>query len=111
MQEKIKEIDYSKINIPIIPIEINNESEKINLRVFQCDLIENFDYFHPDLKKLVNVTKLRKRFLFREINENQKDEKNIDRKQYLEKYKDTFDTIKSESDQLIEDYNYNTIEF
>ena len=67
LQEKIKEIDYSKINIPIIPVEIKNQTEKINLRVFQCDLIENFDYFHPDLKRLVNVTKLRKRFLLHEI--------------------------------------------
>ena len=49
---------------------------------------------------------------FREINESQKDnEKNMDRKEYLNKHISTFDTIKSEADKLIEEYNYKNIDF
>ena len=48
--------------------------------------------------------------VFKEINESPKEnEKNMDRKSFLKDYTSKFESIISEADQLIE--NYNTIEF
>ena len=108
---------YEKMHFFIDSLQENNEENQLDL--FFKETIELYtikkgfsfliELFIEIYKKKDLCSLLIEKF--REINENQKDEKNIDRKQYLEKYKDTFDTIKSESDQLIEDYNYNTIEF
>ena len=49
---------------------------------------------------------------FKEMNKNQKDnQKNMDRKSYLKKYISEFNTIKCQADKLIDNNNYNTIEF
>ncbi len=49
---------------------------------------------------------------FKEMNKNQKDnQKNMDRKSYLKNYKSEFNTIKCQADKLIDNNNYNTIEF
>ena len=49
---------------------------------------------------------------FKEMNKNPKDnEKNMDRKSYLKEYKSKFNTIISEVDKLINENNYNKIQF
>ena len=49
---------------------------------------------------------------FKEMNKNHKDnQKNMDRKSYLKKYISEFNTIKCQADKLIDNNNYNTIEF
>ena len=50
--------------------------------------------------------------IFRKISQNQKDnEKNMDRKKFLKDYLSKFKSIKSEADKIIENNNYNAIEF
>ena len=50
--------------------------------------------------------------IFKKVNENPKDnEKNMDRKIYLKDYLSKFNSIKSEADKIIENNNYNNIEF
>ena len=50
--------------------------------------------------------------IFKKINENPKDnEKNMDRKSFLKDYSSKFKSIKSEADTIIENNNYNFIEF
>jgi hypothetical protein len=50
--------------------------------------------------------------IFKKINQNPKDiEKNKDRKMYLKDYISKFNSIKSEADKIIENNNYNCIEF
>ena len=49
---------------------------------------------------------------FKEMNKNQEDnQKNMDRKSYLKKYISEFNTIKCQADKLIDNNNYNIIEF
>ena len=64
-----KEIDFSTIEIPILPIEETDNNKFINIKRYLCGLIENFDYYHPLLKCYVNIIKIRKSFLFEEISE------------------------------------------
>ena len=64
-----KELDYSKIIIPIVPINANDFKKFTNIKKYLNGMIESFDYFHPDLKCFVNVIKFRKTFLFEEISE------------------------------------------
>ena len=64
-----KDIDYSKIEIPTIDIDISNPKKFLNLKRYLCGLIESFDYFHPELNCYVNVIKLRKSFLYEELSE------------------------------------------
>ena len=64
-----KEIEFSKIEIPIIPIEETDTKKFINLKKYLCGMIESFDYYHPLLNCYVNVIRLRKSFLFEEISE------------------------------------------
>ena len=64
--EKVDEIDYSKIDIPKITLNLK-KMEFLNRKKFRCNLIETFDSFHPETNVPVNITKLRKSFLLREI--------------------------------------------
>jgi hypothetical protein len=65
----------SQKEIPIIKINVVNANEEIkNLKRFQSGMIENFDFFQPELKCEVNVTKIRKSFLEKQIS---KDGKNL----------------------------------
>ena len=49
---------------------------------------------------------------FKEMNKNKKDnDKNMDRKEYLNEYKSEFNEIKSEADKLIATNNYDPILF
>ena len=50
--------------------------------------------------------------IFKDMNSNKKDnEKNMDRKKYLDKYKSKFEGIINEADQLINSNKYNRIQF
>ena len=53
----------SLIELPIIQINVIDSKEMINLKRYQSGMIENFDYFQPELQCIVNVTKIRKKFL------------------------------------------------
>ncbi len=64
-----KEIDFSTIEIPILPIEETDSKKFINIKRYLCGMIENFDYYHPFLKCYVNIIKIRKSFLYEEISE------------------------------------------
>ena len=65
--EEKQNIDFSEIEIPIIRLNIIDTREMINRKIYQCDLIENFDFFHQDFNIIVNVTKFRKTHLMKEI--------------------------------------------
>ena len=39
----------------------------MNLKKYQSGMIENFDFFQPELHCVVNVTKIRKSFLLKQI--------------------------------------------
>ena len=64
-----KEIDYSKIIIPTVTINTNDFKKFTNIKKYLNEMIESFDYYHPDLKCAVNVIKFRKTFLLEEISE------------------------------------------
>ncbi len=67
MRHSGDEIDYSKIDIPKINLD-TGKMEILNRKKFQCNLIENFDSFLPENNNVpVNITKIRKSFLLREI--------------------------------------------
>ena len=57
----------SLIDIPIVKIDVLDTKEMINLKRYQSGMIENFDYFQPELQCVVNVTKIRKSFLKQQI--------------------------------------------
>ena len=57
----------SKIVLPNIKINVIDEKEMENLKKFQSGMIENFDFFQPELQCKVNVTKIRKSFLLKQI--------------------------------------------
>lgn len=66
--ENIEEdIDYSLIEIPKIRINIVDSREMINRKRYECDFIENFDFYHNELNTVVNITKIRKTFLLNEV--------------------------------------------
>ena len=64
-----KEIEFSSIEIPTIPIDEIDTKKFINIKKYLCGMIESFDYYHPLLKTYVNIIKLRKTFLNEEISE------------------------------------------
>ena len=64
-----KEIEFSQIEIPTIPINEKDTKKFINIKKYLCGMIESFDYYHPDLKCYVNIIKLRKSFLYEELSE------------------------------------------
>ena len=64
-----KELDYSKIIIPTVNIDLNDYKKFTNIKKYLNGMIESFDYYHPDLKCMVNVIKFRKIFLFEEVSE------------------------------------------
>ena len=64
---KESDIDYAKIDIPKIRINIIDSREMINRKRYECDFIENFDFYHTELNTVVNITKIRKSFLIGEI--------------------------------------------
>ena len=57
----------SQIEIPEIKIHVINLKDMMNLKKFQSGMIENFDFFQPELHCIVNVTKIRKSFLLKQI--------------------------------------------
>ena len=58
----------SQIQIPTIKINvIDNNKEMKNLKKYQSGMIENFDFFQPELQCIVNVTKINKSFLLKQI--------------------------------------------
>ena len=57
----------SLIDIPLIKVDVLDTKEMINLKRYQSGMIENFDYFQPELQCMVNVTKMRKSFLKKQI--------------------------------------------
>jgi len=59
----------SLIDLPIIKIDVIDTKEMINLKRYKSGMIENFDYFQPELQCYVNVTKIRKSFLLQQISE------------------------------------------
>ena len=70
--ESLPQNFLSLIEIPIIKIDVIDTKEMINLKKYQSGMIENFDYFQPELQCFVNVTKIRKSFLLKQIsNDNQ----------------------------------------
>ena len=65
----------SQINLPYIQINIIDTKEEVkNLKRYQSGMIENFDFFQPELQCFVNVTKIRKSFLLQQVT---KDGKNL----------------------------------
>ena len=64
----------SQIDLPSIKIDVIDTKEMINLKKYKSGMIENFDYFQPELHCIVNVTKIRKSFLLEQIS---KDNKNL----------------------------------
>ena len=64
-----REVDYSHILIPTVIIDTNDSKNFKNIKKYLCGMIESFDYYHPELKCIVNVIKIRKTFLFEEISE------------------------------------------
>ena len=64
-----KEIEFSTIEIPNIPVDETDTKKFINIKKYLCGMIESFDYYHPMLKCFVNVIKIRKTFLNEEISE------------------------------------------
>ena len=65
--ESLPQNFLSTINLPIIKIDVIDTKEMINLKRYQSGMIENFDYFQPELQCFVNVTKIRKSFLLQQI--------------------------------------------
>ena len=68
-EELEKEVDYSKIEIPSLEIDDIKKEEMFNLKIYQCGLIETFDYFYPKLNTFVEIIKIRKSFMLTEISE------------------------------------------
>ena len=64
-----KEVEFSQIVIPTIPIDEKDTKKFFNIKKYLCGMIESFDYYHPLLKCNVNIIKLRKSFLYEEISE------------------------------------------
>ena len=64
-----KEIEFSQIEIPTIPMDEKDTKKFINIKKYLCGMIESFDYYHPLLKCYVNIIKIRKSFLHEEISE------------------------------------------
>ena len=109
---------YEKMNIFIKSLKEKNEEHQIDtLYKETIDLYTIKKGFSFLIELFIDIYK--KKDLcpilmekFRQMYESQKDnEKNMDRKKYLEKRISTFDSIKSEANKIIEEYNYNTIEF
>ena len=109
---------YEKMNIFIKSLKENNEENQIDtLYKETIDLYTIKKGFSFLIELFIEIYK--KKDLcpilmekFRQMCESQKDnEKNMDRKKYLEKHISTFDSIKSEANKIIEEYNYKTIEF
>ena len=46
MKFHLKEIEFSKIEIPIVPLEENDTQKFINIKKYLCCMIESFDYYH-----------------------------------------------------------------
>ena len=57
----------SQIEIPEVKINVINLKDMMNLKKYQSGMIENFDFFQPELHCVVNVTKIRKSFLLKHI--------------------------------------------
>ena len=57
----------SQIEIPEVKINVINLKDMMNLKKYQSGMIENFDFFQPELHCVVNVTKIRKSFLLKQI--------------------------------------------
>ena len=109
---------YEKMHIFINSSKENNEENQLDL--FYKETIDLYTVkkgFSFLIELFIEIYKKKELCpllmdKFREINESQKDnEKNMDRKEYLNKHISTFDTIKSEADKLIEEYNYKNIDF
>jgi hypothetical protein len=62
----------SYIQIPTVQINIIDSKEMINLKRYQSGVIENFDYYQPELQCYVNVTKIRKSFLLQQKSKDNK---------------------------------------
>jgi hypothetical protein len=60
-------VNFDEIEIPIIRLNIIDTREMLNRKKYQCELIENFDFFHQELNIIVNITKFRKTHLIKEI--------------------------------------------
>ena len=65
--QKINNNEILNIEIPIVRINIIDTREMLNRKIYQCNMIENFDFFHTELQCIVNITKIRKSFLLQEI--------------------------------------------
>ena len=64
-------IALQNLIIPIVKVNVIDTKEMLNLRKYKSGMIENFDYFQPDLQCLVNVTKIRKSFLLEQKSEDE----------------------------------------
>ena len=71
--ESLSQNFLSLIKIPIVKIDVIDTKEMINLKKYQSGMIENFDYFQPELQCYVNVTKIRKSFLLQQISKDNMD--------------------------------------
>jgi len=109
---------YEKVEHFIAALEANGENNKVD--VLFKDTLELYSkkkgfsfliilFLKIYLKKDLCISLLKK---FKAMNLNPKDnEKNMDRKSFLKDYESKFREILSESDKIIEQNNYNPIEF
>ena len=65
--ESLSQNFLSLIKLPTVKIDVLDTKEMLNLKRYQSGMIENFDYFQPELQCYVNVTKIRKSFLLQQI--------------------------------------------
>ena len=116
------QIEYSeKIDLFVEAIEKLEEDDKKQLIINKLyedsiDLYENKKGFGLLISLFLNIYKdkdLCKKLLgkFKAMNENDQDERNLDRKDYLKDYSTIFEKITSEADEIIKTNDYNSVEF
>ena len=107
---------YEKMHIFMKALNENKDNKNIDLlfkdTIDLYSIKKGFDFLIEIFVEIYLKKKLCPILLekFKEMNENPNDnEKNMEKKPYLERYRKTFNSIKS--DEVISKYKYNTIEF
>jgi Ca2+-binding EF-hand superfamily protein len=62
-------MDLSETDVPNIRINILDQREMINRKIFSSNLGESFSYYHPELKRTIQVTKYRKSMLIKTVSQ------------------------------------------
>lgn len=62
-------MDLSEIDVPNVRINILDPREMTNRKIFSSNLGESFTYYHPELKRTIQVTKYRKSMLIKTVSQ------------------------------------------